>query len=84
MQGTIARFSTGSSYPKAASLHTLRHSQTSHLLADGVDIATVSERLGYSSVRMTDPNITVTAPSFGRILAAQDPRFIQLSLKMLF
>jgi hypothetical protein len=31
-----------------------------------------------------DPNITVTAPSFGRILAAQDPRIIQLGLKMIF
>jgi integrase len=39
--------------PKGASLHTLRHSHTSHLLADGVDIATVSERLGHSSVRVT-------------------------------
>src|SRR5713226_1814676 len=39
--------------PKGASLHTLRHSHSSHLLADGVDLATVSERLGHSSVRVT-------------------------------
>jgi integrase len=31
--------------PKGASLHTLRHSHGSVLLADGVDLATVSERL---------------------------------------
>jgi len=39
--------------PKGASLHTLRHTQGSFLLADGVDLATVSERLGHSSVRVT-------------------------------
>jgi integrase len=39
--------------PKGASLHTLRHTHSSHLLADGVDLATVSERLGHSSVRVT-------------------------------
>jgi integrase len=39
--------------PKGASLHTIRHSHASLLLADGVDIATVSERMGRSSVRTT-------------------------------
>ncbi|HYL36491.1 MAG TPA: site-specific integrase [Bryobacteraceae bacterium] len=39
--------------PEGASLHTLRHSHGSVLLADGVDLATVSERLGHSSVRVT-------------------------------
>ncbi len=39
--------------PRGASLHTLRHSHGSVLLADGVDLPTVSERLGHSSVRVT-------------------------------
>jgi len=39
--------------PKGVSLHTLRHSHGSILLADGVDLPTVSERLGHSSVRVT-------------------------------
>ncbi len=39
--------------PKGASLHTLRHIRGSFLPADGVDLATVSERLGHSSVRVT-------------------------------
>jgi len=39
--------------PKGASLHTLRHTHGSFLLADGVDLVTVSERLGHSSVRVT-------------------------------
>jgi integrase len=38
---------------KGASLHTLRHTHGSFLLADGADLATVSERLGHSSVRVT-------------------------------
>ena len=39
--------------PKGTSFHTLRHSHGSVLLADGVDLPTVSERLGHSSVRVT-------------------------------
>jgi integrase len=39
--------------PKGASLHTLRHSHGSHLIANGVDLATVSARLGHSNVRVT-------------------------------
>ena len=39
--------------PKGVSLHTLRHSHGSHLLAAGMEITAVSERLGHSSVRVT-------------------------------
>jgi integrase len=39
--------------PKGASLHSLRHSHGSHLLANGVPLPVVSERLGHSSVRTT-------------------------------
>jgi len=39
--------------PKGASLHSLRHTHTSHLLADGVPLHVVSARLGHSSVRTT-------------------------------
>ena len=39
--------------PKGASLHSLRHSHGSHLLANGVSLPAVSERLGHSSVRTT-------------------------------
>jgi len=39
--------------PKGASLHTLRHTHGSHLLAAGVDLATISARLGHSSVYVT-------------------------------
>jgi integrase len=39
--------------PKGASLHSLRHSHGSHLVADGVPLPVVSERLGHSSIRTT-------------------------------
>jgi hypothetical protein len=43
--------------PKGASLHTLRHSHGSHLIASGMDLATVSARLGHSNVRVTAKSI---------------------------
>ena len=39
--------------PKGVSLHTLRHSYGSHLLAAGMPLPAVSARLGHSSVRVT-------------------------------
>jgi len=39
--------------PKGASLHSLRHSHGSHLVADGVPLPVVAERLGHSSIRTT-------------------------------
>jgi integrase len=39
--------------PKGASLHSLRHTHTSHLLASGVPLPAVSARLGHGSTRTT-------------------------------
>jgi integrase len=39
--------------PKGASLHSLRHTHTSHLLANGVPLPAVSARLGHGSIRTT-------------------------------
>lgn len=39
--------------PKGASLHTLRHSHGSHLLAAGLDLPAVAARLGHASVQTT-------------------------------
>jgi integrase len=39
--------------PKGAALHLLRHSHESHMLASGVPLPVVSQRLGHSSVRTT-------------------------------
>ena len=51
--------------PKGASLHSLRHTHTSHLLADGVPLPVVSARLGHSSVR-------VTAETYSHMIHGQD------------
>ena len=51
--------------PKGASLHSLRHTHTSHLLADGVSLPVVSARLGHSSVR-------VTAEIYSHMIHGQD------------
>jgi len=51
--------------PKGASLHSLRHTHTSHLLASGVPLPVVSARLGHSSVR-------VTAEVYSHMLNGQD------------
>jgi Phage integrase family len=61
--------------PKGTSLHTRRHSHGSTLLADGVDLATVSERLGHSSVRVTadiySHALRGRRPALGRFHAAE-------------
>jgi integrase len=51
--------------PKGASLHSLRHTHTSHLLANGVPLPVVSARLGHSSVR-------VTAEIYAHMIHGQD------------
>jgi len=51
--------------PIGASLHSLRHTHTSHLLADGVPLPVVSARLGHSSVR-------VTAEIYSHMIHGQD------------
>ena len=39
--------------PKGVSLHTVRHTHASLLLEEGAGLATISERMGHSSVRTT-------------------------------
>jgi site-specific recombinase XerD len=53
VSSTVARLCRKLGLPKGASLHVLRHSHASLLLADGVDLATIAARLGHSSVRTT-------------------------------
>ena len=53
VSSTVSRLCRRLGLPKGASLHVLRHSHASLLLAEGVDLATVSARLGHSSVRTT-------------------------------
>jgi len=53
--------------PKGASLHTLRHSHGSHLLAAGVPLPDVSKRLGH-----TNPQVTATV--YAHALPGHDER----------
>jgi integrase len=53
VSATISALCRRLKLPKGASLHTLRHTHGSHLIASGMDLATVSARLGHSSVRVT-------------------------------
>src|SRR5208283_427020 len=53
VSATVSRLCRRLGLPKGASLHVLRHSHASLLLEKGVDLATVSARLGHSSVRTT-------------------------------
>jgi integrase len=51
--------------PKGASLHMLRHSHGSHLLASGMELTAVSERLGHSS-----PYVTATV--YSHVISGRD------------
>ena len=53
VSATVARVCKKAGLPKGASLHVLRHSHASQLAAEGVDLPTISERMGHSSVRTT-------------------------------
>lgn len=53
ISATVSALSRRLRLPKGVSLHTLRHTHGSHLLAAGMEITAVSERLGHSSIRVT-------------------------------
>lgn len=56
--------------PKGASLHSLRHTHTSELLADGVDLITVSKRIGHA-------NPSITAAIYSHVLDGKDKEAAQ-------
>lgn len=54
-----------------ANLHTLRHTHASHLIANGVDILTISRRLGHSTP-------TITLSIYGHLMPQTDDRAAQV------
>jgi len=56
--------------PKGSSLHLLRHTHSSHLLASGVPVAAVSARLGHSSIR-------TTLDIYGHMIHGQDEEAVR-------
>ena len=57
--------------PKGTSLHTLRHTHGSHLLAAGMELPAVSARLGHS-------NPYVTATVYSHVLSGRDDEAAKL------
>jgi integrase len=53
VSATVSRLCRRLGLPKGASLHTVRHTHASLLLEEGAGLATISERMGHSSVRTT-------------------------------
>jgi integrase len=67
ISAAVSRYCRLLKLPKGANLHALRHTHGSHLLAAGVDLPKVSERLGHSSVY-------VTATIYAHVLKDKDER----------
>ena len=53
ISATVSRICKRLGLPKGVSLHTVRHTHASLLLEEGAGLATISERMGHSSVRTT-------------------------------
>jgi len=56
--------------PKGSSLHLLRHTHASHMLASGAPVAAVSARLGHSSIR-------TTLDIYGHMIHGQDEEAVR-------
>jgi integrase len=57
--------------PRGSSLHLLRHTHVSHMLASGVPVAAISARLGHSSIR-------TTLDIYGHMIHGQDEQAVRL------
>jgi integrase len=57
--------------PKKVTLHSLRHTHASTLIASGMDILTISRRLGHA-------NPTITLNIYGHLLSHTDGRAAEI------
>ena len=57
---------------KDASIHTLRHSDATHLVEAGISIRTVQEALGHKTLRTTEVYLHVTQPGSERLQETLD------------
>jgi integrase len=71
ISGTTSALFRRLKLPRGASLHSLRHTHGSHLLAAGMELTAVSARLGHSSTY-------VTATVYAHVLAGRDEEAARL------
>lgn len=77
ISSTISQLCKKLKLPKGVSLHTLRHSHGSHLLANGAELIDVSVRLGHGDVRVTAAVYSHGLPGRDRALAEKWDAFRQ-------
>jgi len=56
---------------RSVTFHSLRHTHASHLIASGLDVLTISRRLGHA-------NPTITLNVYGHLIANTDDRAAQI------
>jgi len=74
VQKTIEEIRNKLSLPKSLTPHTLRHSFASHLLEKGVDLRTLQELLGHSSLSTTQGYTAVNMQTMHKTHKAAHPR----------